>query len=79
MGRQLTFDDHPSQSGILLQRTAFSRILLVNAQGSWQLLGALGGTVVGAKWRIATVCLENVNKKLGFSLCVSWPLEIAVM
>lgn len=33
----------------------------------------------GTKWHIATVCLENVNKGLGSSECVSWPLEIGAM
>lgn len=34
---------------------------------------------MGSKWCIATVCLENVNKRLSFSECVFWLFEIASM
>lgn len=42
----------------------------MNVRRSWQHFDALGGVLMGAKWRIATVCLENVNERLGFSECV---------
>lgn len=32
---------------------------------------------MGAKWRVATVRLENVNERHGFSECGFWLLEIA--